>query len=121
MSRYGVSAMEWVVPLKLQYTWLSGYAPLVRLSTCTSRTCCAVGMVLGSPHHESGGAPVPPPVPLVDGLGVGLGVGPPVVDTANSQSEYPHWVARAVPYMRMYRPVPETASVCVPPVPVVVL
>ena len=59
------------------------------------------------------------------GVGVGLGVGlglvpPPVVLTVNSQSEYPYPVARAVPYIRMYRPLPETVNVCVPPVPVVV-
>jgi hypothetical protein len=30
-------------------------------------------------------------------------------------------VARAVPFIRTYRPVPVTASVWVPPVPVVVL
>src|SRR5437764_945811 len=45
---------------------------------------------------------------------------PPVVKTWNSHSEYPKPVARAVPYIRTYRPVPLTVSVCVPPVPVVV-
>src|ERR1700744_3399288 len=39
----------------------------------------------------------------------------PVPKTWNSHSEYPYGVARVVPYMRMYRPVPETDSVCVPP------
>jgi hypothetical protein len=40
--------------------------------------------------------------------------------TWNSQSEYPYGVARVVPYIRTYRPVPLTVRVCVPPVPVVV-
>jgi len=53
------------------------------------------------------------------GVGVGVGVEP-VVRTANSHSEYPYGVARVVPYMRTYRPVPLTVSVWVPPVPVVV-
>src|SRR2546421_11339402 len=85
MSGYGVFAMECVVPLKLQYTWLSGYAPLVRLRTRTSKTCCAAGMVLVSPHHESGGAPVPPPVALVVGLGVGPPAGPIPIGPAGSR------------------------------------
>src|SRR5215472_18704818 len=43
------------------------------------------------------------------------------VKTWNSHSEYPYWVARVVPYIRMYRPVPDRpVSACVPPVPVVV-
>src|SRR5258705_210305 len=40
---------------------------------------------------------------------------------ANSHSEYPYPVARVVPFIRTYRPVPLTLSVCVPPVPVVVV
>jgi hypothetical protein len=90
MSRYGWSAIECVCPLKLQYTWLSGYAPLVRLSTLTISTFWAGGMVLVSPQNESGGAPVPPPpvgVPVGVGVGVGLDVAPPLVCTTNSHSE----------------------------------
>src|ERR1700722_3212627 len=45
---------------------------------------------------------------------------PLVVKTWNSHSEYPYWVARAVPYIRMYRPVPLTVRLWLPPVPVVV-
>ena len=45
---------------------------------------------------------------------------PIVPKTWNSHSEYPYGVARAVPYIRTYRPVPVTFSVWVPPVPVVV-
>src|SRR2546421_5798055 len=73
MSRYGCSAIECTWPLKLQYTWLSGYLPLVRLSTLTVRTLCAAGMVLGSPQKVSGGGDV----------------GPPGVRTANSPSREP--------------------------------
>ncbi len=40
--------------------------------------------------------------------------------TWNSHSEYPYPVARCVPYIRTYRPVPVTLRFCVPPVPVVV-
>ena len=40
--------------------------------------------------------------------------------TANSNSEYPYAVARWVPFIRMYRPVPVTARSSVPPSPVVV-
>jgi hypothetical protein len=46
---------------------------------------------------------------------------PNVPKTPNSHSEYPNWVARAVPFIRTYRPLPVTGSVWVPPVPVVVL
>src|SRR5262245_6330555 len=31
-----------------------------------------------------------------------------VPKTWNSQIEYPYWVARTVPYMRMYRPEPDS-------------
>src|SRR5215468_2592059 len=63
---------------------------------------------------------LPPPVPPV-GEVVGDGVGdvvvpPPLVCTTNSHSEYPYPVARAVPYIRTYRPVPLALMVCVPPV-----
>src|SRR5947209_7293017 len=37
--------------------------------------------------------------------------------TMNSQSEYPHWVPRAVPYILTYRPVPVTDRASVPPSP----
>src|SRR5580693_7232935 len=47
-------------------------------------------------------------------------VPPAVPETWNSHRLYPYWVARAVPYMRTYRPVPVTLRVWVPPVPVVV-
>ena len=56
------------------------------------------------------------------GGGSAAAVGPvPVTRTANSNSEYPYGVARAVPFIRTYRPVPFTVRVCVPPVPVVVV
>src|ERR1039458_6397376 len=42
-------------------------------------------------------------------------VPPPVPKTPNSHRLYPYWVARAVPYMRMYLPEPVTLRVCVPP------
>src|SRR4051812_7344855 len=102
--------MECVWPLKFQYTWLSGYWPLVRLSTLTVSTCCAGGMLPVSPQNESGGVPWPGGVP----------VPPPVPKTWNSHSEYPYGVARPVPYIRTYRPEPLTFSVCTPPAPVVV-
>jgi hypothetical protein len=38
-----------------------------------------------------------------------------------SQREYPYANALTVPYMRTYRPLPDTVSVCTPPVPVVVV
>src|SRR5712691_6755812 len=44
----------------------------------------------------------------------------PAPKTWNSHRLYPYGVARVVPNIRMKRPVPETLSVCVPPVPVVV-
>src|SRR5258706_15934777 len=101
MSRYGVSAMECVWPLKLQYTWLSGYAPLVRLRTFTSTTFWAAGMVLVSPQNAS----VPPVgvgLVLVGGADIGVVGGVPIpACTANSHSEYPYGVARAVPFIRM--------------------
>src|SRR5690242_6053376 len=106
MSRYGVSAMECVWPLKLQWTRLSGNAPVVLLRPFTSSTFCAAGIVVVSPQNEAGGV-LPPP--LV-GVGVGLaevgggggGVVPPMpLCTWNSHSEYPHWVARAVTFIRM--------------------
>jgi hypothetical protein len=43
------------------------------------------------------------------------------VNTSNFHGEYPHWVARTVPYLLMYRPVPvRPVSARLPPVPVVV-
>src|SRR5688572_16957723 len=40
--------------------------------------------------------------------------------TWSSHSEYPYVVARTVPSMRTYRPVPVMSRVCTPPVPLVV-
>src|SRR5581483_7191136 len=51
--------------------------------------------------------PQPPPLPVP-------------ANTWNSHSEYPNWVARVVPNIRMNRPLPDTFSVCTPPVPAVV-
>src|SRR5215468_4009851 len=70
-----------------------------------------------------------PPVPVGVGeglVGVGLGVGLVVVTapprcTMNSQMEYPYWVARAVPYIRTYRPLPLTLTTWLPPVPLVIV
>src|SRR5262249_25500619 len=55
-------------------------------------------------------------------LGGGLfgGVPPLPMWTTSSNKEYPNCVARVVPNIRRYRPVPVTFRVCVPPVPVVV-
>jgi hypothetical protein len=39
--------------------------------------------------------------------------------TWNSHSDTPHWVARWVVIRRTYRPLPDTGTVCLPPVPVV--
>src|SRR6202000_1092114 len=114
MSMYGCCAIDSSWPLKLQYTWLSGYWPLVWLTMATSTTLLAAGIALVLPQNEAGGSPepvVPPPPPVVP---------PAVVETPNSHSEYPYWVARAVPYIRTYRPVPLTLRVWVPPVPLVV-
>lgn len=61
MSRYGCSAMEWTCPLKLQYTWLSGYLPLVRLRIFTSTALLAGGMSLVLPQKLSGGVVLPGP------------------------------------------------------------
>src|SRR5260221_8978974 len=60
MSMYGCWAIDIVCPLKLQYTWLSGYWPFVWLTTATSRTLWAAGMALVLPQNEVGGAPEPP-------------------------------------------------------------
>ncbi len=45
--------MECVWPLKLQYTWLSGYFPFVRLRTLTVRTFRVGGMFDVSPQKSS--------------------------------------------------------------------
>ena len=90
MSTYGCWAIDSSWPLKLQYTWLSGYCPLVWFTIDSSRTWVAAGMALVLPQNEAGGAPVPPPEPVEVGVGVGVGVGPapePVVYTPNSHSE----------------------------------
>src|ERR1700743_822933 len=73
-----------------------------------SVTVCAV-VKLPPPGLNVGVATVPTPPPAPD------------VNTWNSNSEYPNAVPRAVPSIRMKRPVPFTLSVCTPPVPVVVL
>jgi len=78
MSKYGWSAIECVWPLKLQYTWLSGYWPLVRLRMATSSTLLAAGILLVSPQNASFG-----------GGEVGGGVAPEVRWTWNSHSESP--------------------------------
>ena len=61
----------------------------------TSTTFCAAGIVLVSPQNESGGGSV-----LPDGDGVGDADGDVYDDvpecTANSNTESPYWVARAV-------------------------
>src|SRR5689334_17563832 len=59
--------------------------------------------VVGWPW-DSRPPPPPPGVPL----------------TLNSHSEYPYGVPRAVPFIRMNRPVPVTARSSMPPSPVVV-
>ena len=41
--------------------------------------------------------------------------------TTNSQMEYPYPVARTVPYIRTYRPLPLTLTIWVPPVPLVIV
>src|SRR5436309_815483 len=41
--------------------------------------------------------------------------------TSNSHNEYPYPVARAVPYIRTYRPVPVIPRFSMPPLPVVVV
>ncbi len=69
-----------------------------------------------SPQNTSGSGSDP----VALGVGVG-GTTVPLVCTVSSHSEYPYGVARVVPYIRTYRPVPLTVSVWVPPVPVVVL
>src|ERR1700742_1985141 len=67
------------------------------------------------------------PVGVGDGLvGVGLGDGLVVVTvpprcTMNSQMEYPYPVARTVPFMRTYRPLPLTLMTWLPPVPLVIV
>jgi hypothetical protein len=43
-----------------------------------------------------------------------------VPDTWNSKSEYPYEMPRFVPYIRTYRPLPDTVRSSVPPSPVVV-
>lgn len=53
--------MEWTCPLKLQYTWLSGYLPLVRLRIFTSTALLAGGMSLVLPQKLSGGVVLPGP------------------------------------------------------------
>lgn len=53
--------MEWTWPLKLQYTWLSGYLPLVRLRTFTSTALFAAGMSPVLPQKSSGGVVLPGP------------------------------------------------------------
>ncbi len=58
MSTNGCSAIEWVCPPKVQNTWLSGKAPLVRLSTLTMSTFWAGGMDEVSPQNASGGGVV---------------------------------------------------------------
>jgi hypothetical protein len=74
MSMNGCSAIEWVWPLNVQNTWLSGKWPLVLLSTLTMTTFCAGGIDDVSPQNASDG-------------GGGGGVTVPVVRTANSNSE----------------------------------
>ena len=68
MSMYGCCAIDSSWPLKLQYTSLSGYWPLVWLTMETSSTLLAAGIALVLPQNEAGGSPVPvvpPPPPVV--------------------------------------------------------
>src|SRR5215471_8490994 len=98
------SSCAWIVAADMVGSKMRTFGPKFGVSDWVGHTPDE-GLVLG----VGDGLPV--------GEVVGVGLVPPVWTTISNR-EYPNWVARVVPSIRTYRPVPVTLRVCVPPVPV---
>src|SRR2546421_8315899 len=95
-------------------TWIhcGSLNPLDHRVPVLPSTALPAGKVAFSTEEAVAGRPCdsrPPPPPPGDPV------------TLSSHSEYPYGVPRAVPFIRRYRPEPETARSSIPPSPVVVL